>query len=213
MRQQQPVVQDRPEPSRNREKHIRDEWIARVSQLAAAVEGWVDDFKKIPIKLMEESCFRLGTQMGKKQLGLADELVPTDEVIVETLTQAKEDEEEFNPEWIAAIERMMQAYDKKLKIEDDFERPSFELVPESGGNEHMDRFNSDDIGNGRDDARAEGHQGSDDVPEGDRPLSAAGETGPMSDGDGGSKGMDVDTIPSVKIATVNIKKSIHTIVI
>ena len=102
--------------------------------------------------------------MGKKLLRLADESVPTDEVIVETLTQPKEDEEEFNPEWIA--ERMMQAYDKKLKIEDDFERPSFELVPESGGNEHMDGYKSDEIRNGGGDERAEGQQDGDDVQEG-----------------------------------------------
>ena len=44
-----------------------------------------------------------------------------------TLTQAMEDEEEYSPKWIAEMEKMMHAYDKKKTITRGFDGPSFVL--------------------------------------------------------------------------------------
>ena len=75
---------------------------------------------------MDDECLRVGSQIGKKLLGVEDDSVVEDEEIVTTLTQAKEDEEEYSPEWIAEMEKMMAAYDEKKTITRHFDsRPSY----------------------------------------------------------------------------------------
>ena len=114
-------------PSRYKAKRLRDRFVASSSLMGHAISRWVDDFKQIPIELLEDGCFRLGSQIGLKLLGMEDEKSVEDEKIVTTLTQAREDEEEYSPEWIAEMEKMMQAYDKKKTISRGFDRPSFVL--------------------------------------------------------------------------------------
>ena len=79
-----------------------------------------------------------------------------------TLTQAKEDGEEYTPQWIAEIEKMMQPSDKK-KIDKDFERSLFIL----GGFE-PGAFGTP-LG---------------DMPEGSRNVDAAGRSGEVERTDG-----------------------------
>ena len=96
-------------PSRYKAKRLRDRFVASSSLMGHAISRWVDDFKQIPIELLEDGCFRLGSQIGLKLLEMEDEKPVEDEEIVTTLTQAREDEEEYSPEWIAEMENMMQA--------------------------------------------------------------------------------------------------------
>ena len=79
------------------------------------------------VELLEDQCIRVGSQIGKKLLGLEEEREVHDEEIVTQLTQAREDEEEYSPEWIAEMEKMMAAYDKKKTITRGFDRPLFVL--------------------------------------------------------------------------------------
>ena len=114
-------------PSTNRAKRIRDKFIASSVLMGHAITTWVEDFKMIPVELLEDQGIRVGSQIGKKLLGLEDEIVVQDEEIVTQLTQARQDEEEYSPEWIEEMEKMMSAYDKKKEIARGFDRPSFVL--------------------------------------------------------------------------------------
>ena len=114
-------------PSTNRAKRIRDKFIASSVLMGHAITTWVEDFTMIPVELLEDQGIRVGSQIGKKLLGLEDEIVVQDEEIVTQLTQARQDEEEYSPEWIEEMEKMMSAYDKKKEIARGFDRPSFVL--------------------------------------------------------------------------------------
>ncbi|XP_042037393.1 uncharacterized protein LOC121783403 isoform X2 [Salvia splendens] len=81
----------------------------------------------IPVELLDEGCFRVGSQIGRKLLGIPEEEEVGVDEITTTLTQAREDEEEYSPEWIDEMEKMMAAYDKKKTITTSFKRPSFVL--------------------------------------------------------------------------------------
>lgn len=82
---------------------------------------------QIPIELLEDECIRVGSQRGKKLLGVEEDKPVEDEEIETRLTQAREDEEEFSPEWIEELEQLMKVYDKKKTITKRFDIPSFAL--------------------------------------------------------------------------------------
>ena len=113
-------------PSRHRAKRIRDKFVSSSVLLGHAISTWVDDFRMIPVELLEDECVRVGSQIGKKLLGLEEDVVEEAD-IVSRLTQAREDEEEYSQEWIQEMEKMMAAYDKKKTIIRSFDRPSFML--------------------------------------------------------------------------------------
>lgn len=114
-------------PSTHRAKRIRDRFVASSAFMARAVSTWLDDLKMIPVELLEDDCVRVGSQIGKKLLGIEEDTVVEDDEIVTRLTQARQDEEEYSPEWIAEMEKMMEAYDKKKTMARSFDRPSFAL--------------------------------------------------------------------------------------
>ncbi|XP_042014818.1 uncharacterized protein LOC121762870 [Salvia splendens] len=106
---------------------FRKQFAASSTQMARAISAWLDDYNRIPEDLLDDVCFRAGSQIGKKLLGMEDQDAVADEEIVTRLTQARDDEEEFSPEWIVELETMMAAYDKKKTINKSTTRPSFVL--------------------------------------------------------------------------------------
>ncbi|XP_042049708.1 uncharacterized protein LOC121795270 isoform X2 [Salvia splendens] len=113
--------------STHRAKRLRDKFIASSSVLANAISIWLDDYKSIPEELLEDDCFRVGSQIGRKLLGITEQELQGDDEITTRLTQARLDEEEYSQDWIDEMEKMMAAYDKKKSIATGFTRPSFVL--------------------------------------------------------------------------------------
>ena len=68
--------------SRHRAKRIRDRFVASSVLIGHAISRWVDDFKQIHVELLDDQCFRVGSQIGMKLLGVEDEKTVEDEKIV-----------------------------------------------------------------------------------------------------------------------------------
>lgn len=106
------------ECSRKESSKLEDEWSAACARIADSIEDWIRRLKQLPADVMEEDRFKLAIKIGKKLLGVIEQNVSEDVDIGATLTQAKDQEEEYSTQWIADMEKMMQAYDVVQTIDE-----------------------------------------------------------------------------------------------
>lgn len=94
--------------------------------MAQGITNFVDKLKVVPSSIRNLQCFKVAARTGRSLVGLTGIDPPLGrEETVAALTQAMSDEPFHNPEWLQALETMMEAVDKKIEF--DNYQPNWDL--------------------------------------------------------------------------------------
>ncbi|KAL1564174.1 hypothetical protein AAHA92_06551 [Salvia divinorum] len=109
--------EDQPPTESNIHKKFIDELLAAGKQIADAITDFVGKLSAAPANVRDMDCFKIATNTCRTLVGLTDRPESTSAKTVLNFTQAMEDGDLNNPEWLEAIEVMMKGIDTRLEIE------------------------------------------------------------------------------------------------